>query len=60
MQELYMSYLKKYDIRLVEDPFAEDDWDACAKFTSSVDVEVNIDLPDNLTDVLCEFYALSA
>lgn len=35
-----MSYLKKYDILLVEDPFAEDDWDPCAKFTSKVDVEV--------------------
>lgn len=35
-----MSYLKKYDILLVEDPFAEDDWDPCAKFTSNVDVEV--------------------
>ncbi len=39
-----MSYLKKYDILLVEDPFAEDDWAPCAQLTSKVDVEVSLQL----------------
>ena len=41
MQALYMTLLDKYDIMLVEDPFAEDDWEPCAALTSKVKVEVS-------------------
>lgn len=32
MMELYSSILDKYPIALLEDPFAEDDWDSWKKF----------------------------
>lgn len=55
MQKLYRSYLKTYDIILVEDPFAEDDWASCAEFTSKVDVEVRLQLLcKRWTDDLCK------
>lgn len=34
MMELYIGILDKYPIALLEDPFAEDDWDSWTKFHS--------------------------
>ncbi|TFK26757.1 enolase [Coprinopsis marcescibilis] len=40
LADLYLSYLKKYPIVFVEDPFAEDDWENWQKFMKRCDSQV--------------------
>jgi enolase len=40
LQELYKSLLDQYPIILLEDPFAEDDWEAWKSFHQSCSVEL--------------------
>uniref|UniRef100_A0A8D0CF26 Beta-enolase n=1 Tax=Scleropages formosus TaxID=113540 RepID=A0A8D0CF26_SCLFO len=44
--ELYKSFVKKYPVQSIEDPFDQDDWEQWAKFTASVDIQV---VGDDLT-----------
>ncbi len=37
--KLYHGYIEKYDICSVEDPFAEDDWEAWSHFNRSLKVQ---------------------
>ncbi|OBZ68487.1 Enolase [Grifola frondosa] len=47
LAEVYRGYLEKYPIVFIEDPFAEDDWEAWAHFMKhGVDVEI---IADDLT-----------
>ena len=36
MLEIYQDWFKKYPLVLIEDPFAEDDWDLCPELTKKV------------------------
>ena len=40
LQQLYEDLLKEYPIGLLEDPFAEDDWNSWTKFNSICPVEL--------------------
>lgn len=40
MQELYRDILSKYPVALLEDPFAEDDWDSWTEFNRGCEVEL--------------------
>lgn len=40
MMDLYNSLIEKYPIPLLEDPFAEDDWDSWTKFCADCKVEL--------------------
>lgn len=40
MKKLYMSLLDRYPIVLLEDPFAEDDWDSWSSFNKICPVEL--------------------
>ena len=40
--EYYLDLIKKYPIRSIEDPFAEDDWDAWINFTKQSNAKVQI------------------
>jgi len=40
--EYYLDLVKKYPIRSIEDPFAEDDWDAWINFTNQSNSKVQI------------------
>ncbi|KAF7560111.1 hypothetical protein G7046_g4049 [Stylonectria norvegica] len=40
MQKIYHGLLEKYPIVLLEDPFAEDDWESWTQFCKSSDVEL--------------------
>jgi enolase len=42
MAELYRSLLSKYPIVLLEDPFAEDDWESWTKFMASIDGKIEL------------------
>lgn len=46
LAELYHSLMKKYPIVSIEDPFAEDDWEAWSHFFSTTDVQI---VADDLT-----------
>lgn len=43
---LYNSYCEKYDICSIEDPFAEDDWEAWTHFNKSAKIQI---VGDDLT-----------
>jgi len=43
---LYNSYSEKYDICSIEDPFAEDDWEAWTHFNKSAKIQI---VGDDLT-----------
>lgn len=47
MQKLYKGILEKYPMVLLEDPFAEDDWQSWAEFNKDCPVELVGD------DLLC-------
>ena len=38
----YLSLIKKYKIKSIEDPFAEDDWSSWNKFTRKIDKKIQI------------------
>jgi enolase len=38
--EMYKDLIKKYPIHLLEDPFAEDDWDAWTEFHKQTNIEL--------------------
>ena len=38
----YLDLIKKYPIKSIEDPFAEDDWDAWSRLTSAIGKNVQI------------------
>lgn len=40
MQELYQEVLFRYPVVLLEDPFAEDDWDSWVEFNRACEVEL--------------------
>lgn len=40
MQELYRNLIKNYPIALLEDPFAEDDWDTWTAFNKTCEIEL--------------------
>lgn len=40
MQKLYRDLLNKYPIVLLEDPFAEDDWDSWTQFNKGCEIEL--------------------
>lgn len=40
LAELYTSYVEKYPIIMIEDPFDEDDWEAWSHFTSNTHIEI--------------------
>lgn len=40
ISDIYKDLLKKYPIQLLEDPFAEDDWESWNTFNKTVDVEL--------------------
>ncbi|XP_076129645.1 beta-enolase-like [Alosa pseudoharengus] len=44
--DLYKSFIKKYPVQSIEDPFDQDDWENWAAFTGSVDIQV---VGDDLT-----------
>ncbi|PPQ86959.1 hypothetical protein CVT25_009781 [Psilocybe cyanescens] len=46
LSQLYMSYLKKYPLISIEDPFDQDDWDAWSHFTKNASTQV---VADDLT-----------
>lgn len=46
LAELYLQLMKEYPIVSIEDPFAEDDWDAWVHFQSKVDIQI---VGDDLT-----------
>lgn len=46
LANLYAELLKKYPIVSIEDPFAEDDWDAWSHFFKTVDIQI---VADDLT-----------
>lgn len=46
LADLYLSLMKEYPIVSIEDPFAEDDWDAWVHFQSKVDIQI---VGDDLT-----------
>jgi enolase len=46
LAELYISYIKKYPIVSVEDPFDQDDWEAWSAFTAEAGVQI---VGDDLT-----------
>lgn len=42
LQKLYLSWAKRYPIALIEDPFAQDDWDHWAAFTQAAGKKLTI------------------
>jgi len=46
LSELYISYIKKYPIVSIEDPFDQDDWEAWTHFTEAAGIQV---VGDDLT-----------
>ena len=40
LRELYHSLLEKYPVTLIEDPFAENDWDSWTEFNKECEVEL--------------------
>ncbi|KAA8898648.1 Enolase, C-terminal TIM barrel domain-containing protein [Sphaerosporella brunnea] len=40
LRELYKDLITKYPIRLIEDPFAQDDWDSWAQFHEETKIEI--------------------
>ncbi|KAI5481672.1 enolase [Pseudohyphozyma bogoriensis] len=46
LAEVYNSYVKKYDIISIEDPFDQDDWEAWSHLTSSTGIQI---VGDDLT-----------
>ena len=46
LADLYLSYLEKYPIVMIEDPFDQDDWEAWTHFTANAKIEI---LADDLT-----------
>jgi enolase len=46
LAELYLSYVKKYPIVSIEDPFDQDDWEAWSHFTSKSGIQI---VGDDLT-----------
>ncbi|XP_062392340.1 beta-enolase-like isoform X1 [Sardina pilchardus] len=44
--DLYKSFIQKYPVQSIEDPFDQDDWENWAAFTGSVDIQV---VGDDLT-----------
>jgi len=46
LADVYRSYIKKYPIVSIEDPFDQDDWDSWSKLTGSTDIQI---VGDDLT-----------
>ena len=46
LADLYISYIKKYPIVSVEDPFDQDDWEAPSHFTAKAGIQI---VGDDLT-----------
>jgi len=46
LADLYISYIKKYPIVSIEDPFDQDDWEAWSHFTSKAGIQI---VGDDLT-----------
>lgn len=46
LSELYLGYIKKYDIISIEDPFDQDDWEAWSHFTANTSIQI---VGDDLT-----------
>jgi enolase len=40
--EMYMSFIRDYDIIFIEDPFDQDDWETYPKFTTAVGKDIEI------------------
>ena len=42
LKDTYLGYIKEFPIVFIEDPFAEDDWDAWPMMTGATDIQVSI------------------
>ncbi|KAK3337562.1 Enolase, C-terminal TIM barrel domain-containing protein [Cercophora scortea] len=40
MMQMYRDLVEKYPVSILEDPFAEDDWDSWARFNASCEIEL--------------------